>query len=227
MDFEKQFRSDRNVFNLPNTLSLLRILLVPVYGALLSYDTDQPLLKFDVTFRYSPGRLATLVVILAGITDLLDGYFARKWKIESVLGKFLDPVADKLFLMVGLIILMQLGRVEAWLAIVLLSRELFITGLRSVAAGEGLIISAGRFGKLKHIFQLVGLGFLSWYGSFLGFSAYRIGTWILYVALIVSVFSGVGYVWDFLAALKAKRELTDRLAAGPTSPGRDKAGTST
>ncbi|MCB0418852.1 MAG: CDP-diacylglycerol--glycerol-3-phosphate 3-phosphatidyltransferase [Bdellovibrionaceae bacterium] len=217
MDFEKQFRSRRNILNLPNTLSFLRILLIPVMAVFLAYDTEQPLFRFDVTFRYSPGRMATLVVILAGITDLLDGYFARKWKIESVMGRFLDPVADKLFLMVALVMLMQLGRVNVWLVIALLSRELFITGLRTVAAGEGILISAERFGKIKTIFQLVGIGFLCWYGSIFTLRAYTVGTVILYLALAISLFSGYRYVSGFLKALAQKRDQEDaeqELASG-------------
>jgi len=203
--WRQQFRSRTSLLNLPNCLTLLRMLLIPVLGFLLAWDGDQPPFHKDWMFRYSPGRVAAGVVILAGITDLLDGYFARKWRIESILGKFLDPVVDKLFLLVGLVMLLDLARVPAWLVIVLLSRELLITALRGVAAGEGIIIAAGNSGKWKLVFQLVGLGFLMWYGSAFGYPAHRIGMVILFIALGISLVSGFDYLREFLHALKAKR----------------------
>lgn len=204
MSFVKNLRSADNIFNLPNSLTLFRIVLLPVMAMLLDHR-EQPTLEHDWMFRYSPGRIAAFVVVIAGITDLMDGWLARKWNIESLLGKFLDPVADKLFLMVGLVMLMKLDRVEPWLVMLLLSREMLITGLRGVAAGEGLIISAGQFGKLKLTFQLIGLGFLMWYGSVFGFSAFEIGTYILYFALFISLYSGFFYLRDFFISLKDKR----------------------
>ncbi len=200
------YKSPSNLLNLPNLLTLGRLILVPVIGLLLALDSDQPPFEQDWMFRYSPGKIASLVLALAGITDLLDGYFARKWGIESLLGKFLDPVADKLLLLVSLVMLMRLERVDAWLVILLLSREFLITGLRGVAAGEGLIIAAGSSGKYKLTFQLIGLGFLMWYGSFFGASAYPIGVWILYFAMVISLVSGYIYLSDFLIALEKKRK---------------------
>ena len=186
----------------------MRLLLIPFMAVLLEYDGDQPPFERDWMFRFSPGRVAALVVLIAGITDLLDGYFARKWHIESLLGKFLDPVADKVLLMVGLVMLLKLERVEAWLVIVLLSREFLVTALRGVAAGEGIIISAGQAGKFKLTFQLVGLGFLMWYGAAFGLSAYQVGTVILYIALGISLVSGYNYLSDFSTALANKRRAT-------------------
>lgn len=200
MELLTRLKSPDNVLNLPNLLTIARVLSIPFLGALLEFDAEQPPFHLDWTLRWSPGRVAAMVVLFAGVTDILDGYWARKWKIESLLGKFLDPVADKLLLMVGLIMLMKLGRVEAWLVIVLLSREFLITGLRGVAAAEGIVIAAGQSGKWKLTFQMIGLGFLMWYGRILGFQAFTIGTWILYLALVVSVFSGVTYVSDFFTA---------------------------
>lgn len=179
--------------------------LVPLVGILLDWESPESDVQFDQILAYSPGRLASIVVIVAGITDLLDGYFARKWKIESLLGKFLDPLADKLFLLVGLIMLMKLGRVEAWLVILLLSRELLITGLRAIAIGEAIVIAAGQSGKWKHVFQLIGLGFLMWYGPVFGIQAYWVGIVILHIALVISLFSGFLYLQDFFSALINKR----------------------
>lgn len=205
-DLFRGYKSPSNLLNLPNLLTLMRLCLVPVIGVLLALDSDQPPFEQDWMFRYSPGRIASLVLAFAGLTDLLDGYFARKWGIESLMGKFLDPVADKLLLLVALVMLMRLERVEAWLVILLLSREFLITGLRGVAAGEGLIIAAGSSGKYKLTFQLIGLGFLMWYGSIFGVSAYPIGVWILYFAMVISLVSGYIYLSDFFIALEKKRK---------------------
>jgi CDP-diacylglycerol--glycerol-3-phosphate 3-phosphatidyltransferase len=212
MELTKHLRSPHNVLNLPNCLTILRIWLIPIVALLLAYDSDQPPFEADWMFRYSPGRLAAVVVAIAGLTDLLDGYFARRWHIESLLGKFLDPVADKLFLLVGLVMLMEIGRVSAWLVILLLSREFLVTGLRGVAAGEGLIISAGTSGKYKLTFQLIGLGFLMWYGNAFGLPGHVVGTWILYVALGISLFSGYSYLSDFLIAMRKKNSADALLA---------------
>ena len=201
----KQLKSQSNILNLPNCLTILRLILIPFLAAFLAYDGDQPPFDQDWMFRFSPGRMASLVVAIAGATDLLDGYFARLWNIESLLGKFLDPVADKLLLLVGLVMLMKLERVEPWLVIALLSREFLITALRGVAAAEGLIISAGTSGKWKLTFQLFGLGFLMWYGNAFGLPAYKVGTFILYVALFISLLSGYFYLSDFFIALTQKR----------------------
>lgn len=200
MKWTTRLSSTKSVWNLPNLLTLFRLVLVPVMAVFLEYDGDQPPFEKDWMFRYSPGRMAAVVVALAGVTDLLDGYLARKWKIESLFGKFLDPVVDKVFLLVGLVLLMKLGRVNPYLVILLLSREFLITALRAVAMGEGIVIAAGHSGKFKLIFQMAGLGFLMWYGNVFGFSAAKIGIAILYVALFLSLYSGYYYLRDFFAA---------------------------
>lgn len=201
--FEK-LKSPKNILNLPNLLTILRFLLIPVIAILLECDSDQPPFERDWMFRYSPGRVAAMVCAIAGISDLLDGYFARKWNIESLFGKFLDPVADKVFLLVGLVMLMKLDRVSAYMVILLLSREFLITALRGVAAGEGIIIAAGTSGKYKLTLQMVGLGFLMWYGKAFGLPGVVVGTVILYLALFISLLSGYHYLQDFFTARRAK-----------------------
>jgi len=206
MTWSQRLTSSKSILNLPNLLTLFRLLLVPLLAVFLEYDGDQPPFEKDWMFRYSPGRMAALVVAIAGITDLLDGYIARKWQIESLFGKFLDPVVDKVFLLVGLILLMKLDRVNPYLVIILLSREFLITALRAVAMGEGIVIAAGHSGKFKLIFQMVGLGFLMWYGNVFGFSALKIGSAILWVALFLSLYSGYYYLSDFFTAKRLHQD---------------------
>ena len=219
-DFLKHLRSPDNVLNLPNLLTIVRILLIPFMALLLAYDSEQPPFDLDWMFRYSPGRVAAMVVFVAGITDLADGWLARRWGIESLLGKFLDPVADKLLLMVGLVMLLKLERINEWLVILLLSREFLITALRGVAAGEGLIIAAGTSGKWKLTFQMLGLGFLMWYGSAFGYPGWKIGEVILWIALVISLISGYQYLSDFLIALR-KKKATGWAARPETTDPRD------
>ena len=121
--------------NLPNILTLARIGAVPVMVVLLSCDTPEA------------GIWAAAVFGLASITDWLDGYLARRWEIVTILGKFLDPLADKLIVMASLIMFIPLGRVPAWAVFVILAREMVITGLRSIASAEGIVIAASDLGK--------------------------------------------------------------------------------
>lgn len=210
MGFIANLKSRDEILNLPNLLTLLRIFLIPAIGYFLSQDELTVVVESDVMFRVSPGRIACFLLYIAGLTDLCDGWLARKWNIESLLGKFLDPVADKLLLLVGLVMLMKLDRVSPWLVILLLSREFLITGLRTVAIGEGLVIPANSSGKIKLVFQIVGLGFLMWYGSLFTLDAYWIGTLILYIAFATSMGSGVIYLYHFFSALKKKRGFVAR-----------------
>jgi len=112
--------------HLPNILTLLRILLIP------------PMVVILLSPSKSAGFLAALLFAVASSTDWLDGYLARRMQIVTTLGKFLDPIADKLMVMAALIMILPFGRVPAWMVLVILGREIIITGLRSIASTEGL-----------------------------------------------------------------------------------------
>ena len=131
--------------NLPNVLTLARVAAVPLLVVLLLFDGPR------VSFW------AALIFALASVTDWLDGYLARKWEVVSVFGKFLDPLADKLIVMAALILMIPMGRVPAWAVFLILSREMVITGLRSIASSEGVVIAASDLGKYKTIFQMVAI----------------------------------------------------------------------
>ncbi len=146
---------------------------------------------------------------MSAVTDALDGYLARKWKQVSLLGKFLDPLADKILVMATLVWMVPMGRIDAWLVVVLLTRELSITGLRSVASSEGIVISARQMGKKKTAFQMVALCFLllhyEYEISFIFLSAvldtHAIGTAIVYLSLFFSMYSGGEYFASFVRHL--------------------------
>ena len=192
-----------DALNIPNTLTFGRILMIPL--CLWFLDQDTPRSSF----------WAAIVFTLAAITDILDGYLARKLNVVSVLGKLIDPLADKLIVMATLVWMVEMGRMPTWVVIVLLAREFSITALRSVAASEGVIIAAGQEGKTKTALQMIGIiaalaaypCHLSYLGVDLGVvDLVRVGRLLVYLSLVFSVASAAQYVGLFAAAVEAKEE---------------------
>lgn len=131
--------------NIPNILTLLRIAIIPVFVYFVG-ESD------PVASTYS-----ALIFAAAAITDVVDGFLARRWHLITVIGKFLDPLADKLIVNAAMVMLAYLGRVSPFVVIALISREFIVTGLRQVAATEGMVIAAGQEGKWKTALQLTGI----------------------------------------------------------------------
>jgi CDP-diacylglycerol---glycerol-3-phosphate 3-phosphatidyltransferase len=192
-----------DALNLPNLLTLGRIVAIPFFVWLLDSPTSVR------------GFWACIVFTAAAITDMLDGYLARKLGVVSVLGKFLDPLADKLIVMAALVWMVPMGRIPAWVVVVLLARELSVTGLRSVAASEGVVISAGQEGKTKTALQMIGiiallLGYpyhLAYLGIDLGVvDMVHVGRMLVYLSLLFSFASAAQYVRLFAAAVEAKEQ---------------------
>lgn len=179
-----------STLNLPNSITLLRILLIPVFVWLYLEPTPERALW------------AGLVFSAAAFTDFLDGYLARRSGQITNLGKLLDPVADKLLVASGLILLVQAQQVAVWLAIVMIARELIVTGARAVAAKEGFIVPADSLGKFKVIGQIGGILCLIFQGAWLEAQAILspIGMTLLYVALVFSLVS----CWRYLILIFKK-----------------------
>lgn len=183
------------LLNLPNMLTLGRIGAIPILVVLLLFDNR------------ACGLWAAVIFGIAAITDWLDGYLARKWEIVTVFGKFLDPLADKLIVMAAFIMMIPLGRVPAWAVFLILARELIVTGLRSIASSEGIVISASNLGKYKTIFQMTAIpGLLLHYDYYWLFglkielfhvSMHNFGIFFFYIALIMTVWSGIDYMRKF------------------------------
>lgn len=183
------------LMNLPNILTLSRIAAVPLVVMLLLFESKQNCFW------------AALIFTAASITDWLDGYLARKWGIVTILGKFLDPLADKLIVMAALIMLIPLDRVPAWAVFVVLARELIVSGIRSIASSEGIVIAASDLGKYKTIFQMVAIvGLLLHYRyywffgvqfDFLYPSLHNSGIFLFYISLFLTVWSGGDYFIKF------------------------------
>ncbi len=191
-------------WNLPNVLTMGRIAVIPLF-VWLTYGAD-PLSSF----------LAGALFALAAITDIVDGYLARRLHLITVVGKFLDPLADKLIVMAALVMMVRLGRVAAWVTIILIARELVVQGLRTIAATEGMVIAAGQEGKWKTSLQLIGIVSLCVHyvhPLHLGFGVYPVdynlvGLVLLYLSTAFSVWSAAVYFRAFLQML-AKRAVAE------------------
>jgi CDP-diacylglycerol--glycerol-3-phosphate 3-phosphatidyltransferase len=173
------------IWNVPNLLSFFRIGTIPCVVVCLFFPG--PLASF----------LAALFFCIASLTDLLDGYIARQQKSETAVGKLLDPLADKLLITSAFIMLIPLGRIPAWVVVLIVGREVAVTGLRGIASVEGLVIAASRWGKVKTIFQFSALVGLLLHYEYLGIDFQFLGTLVLWVALVITLWSGVDYFIKF------------------------------
>jgi len=180
-------------WNLPNSLTVLRMLLVPVMVWLL-WDEPGP----------GEGILPCAIFVFAMITDIVDGWLARRWDLVSPLGAYLDPLADKLMTTTVLIMLVPVGRVPAWMVALLLCRELAITGLRGIASQEGLVIAASAFGKLKTVYLGTAIGFLLWHDRTLDTDVHAAGIMLLWIAMACSIWSGLHYFRQFVKQTRIK-----------------------
>ncbi|HEY7376313.1 MAG TPA: CDP-diacylglycerol--glycerol-3-phosphate 3-phosphatidyltransferase [Polyangia bacterium] len=193
----------REVTNLPNLVTMGRVVVIPL--VLYFMDNFNPLRTF----------IASLLYLVAAAGDFLDGYLARSRGQVSMLGKFLDPLADKLIVNAVLVYMVALGRVEAWIVVVLIARDLAVNGLRSIASAQGLVISASDGGKIKTALQLVAIVLLLIHFRYpaLGVGIlvdyHKAGWWLLLISTIMSLYSGADYMRHFLsAALKQSRAST-------------------
>ena len=173
------------VWNLPNQLTLSRIVVVPVLLVLLSLGERWSCL------------MAGLLFIAAGLTDLMDGYLARRGNQVTNLGKLLDPLADKVLITSVLIMLVHMTWVNVWVAIIIIGRDVMVTGLRAVAVESGVVIAADTYGKIKTVLQIIALVPLILHYSWFGLPLAQAGQFLLYIALALTVFSGVNYLHTF------------------------------
>ncbi|WP_017471948.1 CDP-diacylglycerol--glycerol-3-phosphate 3-phosphatidyltransferase [Amphibacillus jilinensis] len=179
--------------NIPNRITLSRIFLIPIFILLLTLPLDWG--SWTIGYQTLPivDFVAALLFIVASGTDWVDGYYARKYNLVTNLGKFLDPMADKLLVTAAFILLIEMGTASAWVVIIIISREFAVTGLRLVAAGEGIVLAAGQMGKWKTTFQLLAISVLLLHDFPFSYLNWPVGTILLYVALILTVVSGVDY----------------------------------
>ena len=147
--------------------------------------------------------IAMFLFLLAAISDFVDGYIARKEQQVTNFGKFLDPLADKLLICAILVEMVGLGWVQAWIVNIIIIRELAVTGLRAVAADKGVVIAADWYGKWKTTFQIIAMVPLLIHYDFMGIPMHLLGTLILYIALVLTIFSGCNYFYQFYREWRA------------------------
>jgi CDP-diacylglycerol---glycerol-3-phosphate 3-phosphatidyltransferase len=179
--------------NLPNLLTLVRIFLVPLLVAALVQQNFQ--LHWNDRVLVANDFFALIVFLAAALTDLLDGYLARRWKQVTTVGTLLDPVADKLLISAALISLVQTRLLPGWLVVLIISREFAVSGLRSIAAAEGYTIQAGELGKSKMVLQVLGIALVL---LSIRWPALHIPAMVtMYGMLLVSLASAVEYFRNF------------------------------
>jgi CDP-diacylglycerol--glycerol-3-phosphate 3-phosphatidyltransferase len=176
---------NKEIFNLPNSITLLRIGVIPVLFLLL----------------LNPGKVLSLIIailfIIAAVTDLLDGYIARKYEIVTKIGKYLDPLADKLIVNTAMIMMIPIGRIPAWIVAIIIMRDLAVDGLRGIASTDDFVIYASTLGKQKTLCQIIAVSALLIHYPLFGADAHAVGMAVLYFALILTLWSGIDYFVRF------------------------------
>jgi len=175
----------RKVVNLPNAITMLRVTVIPALFLLL-LPPDQTLSLF-----------IAILFILAALTDLLDGYVARRYGITTKIGKLLDPMADKIIVSTAMVLLIPIGRIPAWIVAIIVIRDLAVDGIRSIASVSGRVIGASSLGKRKTLCQIVAVSALIIHYPLLGIDAHAVGMAILYLALALSIVSAADYIQTF------------------------------
>lgn len=181
------------MFNLPNLLAFSRLLIAPVmFWVILNPQvfTDN---GWHISWSY---YFASLLFVIASVTDFFDGYIARELNQITIVGQILDPLADKMLTLAAFLGLMMSGEASAWAIYIIIGRELFITGLRTLSLSEGIDISASWAGKVKTVAQMIAIGFLlmHWIG----------GELLLWIAVALTIYSGGEYLVGFAKAYRKK-----------------------
>lgn len=174
------------IFNIPNILAFIRLLLAPVMFLFL---VNQDASIFEGIHKSWLNYFAAFIFVVASATDFFDGYIARAFDQITTLGKILDPLADKMLTLAGFLGLMMIGSASPWAIFLIITRELFITGLRVSAVAEGIDIAASWMGKVKTVVQMIAIGFLLMEWPF--------GETLLWIAVVLTLYSGYEYVRDF------------------------------
>ena len=189
------------ILNTPNILAFTRVLMAPVmFWVILTpeFFTDQGI---HITWVY---YLAALLFVLASTTDFFDGYIARMLDQTTLLGKILDPLADKMLTIGAFLALMMTGDANPWAIYIIIVRELFITGLRTVAVAEGIDVGASFAGKVKTVAQMIAIGFLIMHWSLEQYLFFALDDALLWFSVVLTVYSGAEYIFGFANAFKDK-----------------------
>lgn len=184
--------TNAQIFNIPNILAFIRLLLAPIMFLFL---VNQDASIFEGIHQSWLNYIAAFIFVVASATDFFDGYIARTFNQVTTLGKILDPLADKMLTLAGFLGLMMIGSASPWAIFLIITRELFITGLRVSAVAEGIDIAASWMGKVKTVVQMIAIGFLLMEWPF--------GETLLWIAVALTLYSGYEYVRDFFKNIPA------------------------
>jgi CDP-diacylglycerol--glycerol-3-phosphate 3-phosphatidyltransferase len=195
--------------NLPNRLTIIRILIIPIVLGCLFITSDKMAISDEI--KSWAGWTAGWLFAFAAITDFFDGYIARKRNIVTVFGSFLDPIADKFIVVSSLIMLAGLERIHAFVVIILVLREMYMTSLRLLAMNEGLSVPVINTGKWKTAVQMVGIPFIMANETWQGIPMPFIGKILIYAAAFLAMWSAFQYSFSLLKKLKESRKMKREL----------------